>query len=89
MKTLWFKSEFVADILCGKKCDTIRTQSTRLPKVGDVVAFSVGPRPLFAQAIIERIEAVTIAELPLERSQQLSRCELETAKPMVRLTFSL
>ena len=89
MKTLWFKSEFVAPILSGEKCDTIRVESTRLPRVGDVVAFSVGPRTPFAQVIIDRIETVTPDDLPQDRSQQLARCAVDETKPLVRLMFSV
>lgn len=89
MKTLWFKFEFVAPILSGEKRDTIRAQSTRLPRVGDVVAFSVGPRTPFAQCVIDRIETVTPDDLPQDRSQQLARCAIDATKPLVRLMFSL
>lgn len=89
MKTLWFKSEFVTPILSGEKRDTIRPESTRLPHVGDTVAFSVGPRPPFAQATIVRIESVKVDELPESRHRALARCAIDARKPLVRLTFSL
>lgn len=89
MKTLWFKSEFVAPILSGEKRDTIRAQSTRLPRAGDVVAFSVGPRAPFAQCIIDRVETITPRNLTQRRSQQLERCAIDATKPLVCLTFSL
>lgn len=89
MKTLWFKFEFVAPILSGEKRDTIRVQSTRLPRVGDVVAFSVGSRTPFAQCIVDRIETVTQNDLPQSRSKQLAQCAIDTTKPLVRLTFSV
>lgn len=55
MKTLWFKAEYVADILRGAKTDTIRKASRRLPDVGERVAFSVGPRDPFAFARVVSI----------------------------------
>ena len=87
MKTLWFKQEFVAPILAGMKRDTIRFQSSRLPSIGDVVAFSVGPRPAFARATISHIEDVLPQALTQERAQQLARCAIDETKPLVRLTF--
>ena len=89
MKTLWFKQEFVAPILSGEKRDTIRAQSTRLPRVGDAVAFTVGPRPAFAHAIINSVETIASSDISDNRSQQLARCEIDPTKQMVKLTFSL
>ncbi len=89
MKTLWFKSEFVVPILSGEKRDTIRVESTRLPRVGEVVAFSVGPRTPFARCVIDRIETVIPDDFTQDRSQQLAQCAIDATKPLVRLTFSL
>ena len=89
MKTLWFKSEFVPDILAGRKTDTIRRASSRLPVAGDIVAFSVGPRPAFAIAVILEVLPVAPAEIASERLQTLARCGTGTDGPLDRLTFAL
>jgi hypothetical protein len=91
MKILWFKQEFVGSILSGEKRDTIRKASRRLPQAGDIVQFSVGPRPAFARARITAVTPVRHASISAARRAQLARC-YEAADPaddMVRLTFDL
>lgn len=71
MKTLWFKGEFVSPILSGAKTDTVRRPSTRLPQIGESVAFAVGPRPAFAHATIIGCERITVKGLPVGRRKAL------------------
>jgi hypothetical protein len=87
MKTLWFKSCYVADILAGKKRDTIRRASGRLPMLGETVAFSVGPRTPFARARIAAVEQ--IADLPDWRKNQVVDAYGEVPADAVRLVFEL
>jgi hypothetical protein len=86
MKTLWFKQIYVQDILSGTKVDTIRKRSSRLPNVGDIVAFTVGPRPPFCNV---RIISISPAEdLSDYRATQVRGIYGDTADT-VRLTFAL
>ena len=90
MKTLWFKSEFVAPILSGDKCDTIRKPSNRLPGVGDEVAFSVGPRRPFARAIITTVELIDPAsDVASSRAAQVARCYGSLGGQMARIRFRI
>lgn len=90
MSFLWFKSEFVASILAGEKCDTIRKASSRgLPKVGDVVTFSVGPRPAFARATVLTIEPVLPDDLHVSRKSAVKTIYGDETLALVRLTFRL
>lgn len=74
---LWFKHIYVADILSGIKTDTIRRASPRLPKAGDQVMFSVGPRPPFARALIVSITAVD--GMTRDRQAQVNACLGDTS----------
>jgi hypothetical protein len=86
MRTLWFKSEFVVPIMSGEKRDTIRRRSNRLPRAGEVVAFSVGPRPAFAHAVVESVESVGhIQALRRDRLHEL----IGEGGDMVRIRFTL
>lgn len=87
MKTLWFKNCFVAPILSGEKCDTIRRPSRRLPAVGETVALTVGPRPPFAYASIIAVES--IEDLSKDRAAQVVACLGESTGPLVRVSFIL
>jgi hypothetical protein len=87
MKTLWFKSCYAPDILAGRKIDTIRKMSNRLPRVGETVAFTVGPRPPFARATITNVEHVS--ELPEWRKKQVVDIYGEIPADAVRLVFQL
>ena len=89
MRHLWFKGEFVAAILSGEKCDTIRVLSKRLPAVGETVNFSVGPRRPFAQALIERREPIAADQLSSARQADVKRCIGKIDDQLVRLTFLL
>jgi len=84
VKTLWFKGEFVNPILRGEKWDTVRPRSNRLPRVGDEVAFSVGPRPPFAFARVTAVEPSLDAD---RNGLVLSMCS--TSGDMVRISFVL
>lgn len=88
MKSMWFKSEFVVPILSGEKTDTMRRKSGRLPKVGDVVNFSVGPRTPFASAHVESLEEVSISSLSEERKSQVVKCYGDVNE-LVRIKFKL
>jgi hypothetical protein len=89
MKTraIWFKGEFVADILSGAKRDTIR-QWKRLPKVGDVLSCCVGPRPPFALVRVESVEVARDIE-PARRAALFSIYGPLVPVDLVRITFSL
>jgi hypothetical protein len=69
MKTLWFKQIYVVDILARQKTDTYRKPSTRLPRAGDRIALTVGPRPPFAVATVE---SVTPVEPHSEKADELA-----------------
>jgi hypothetical protein len=85
MKSLWFKAEFVEAILSGKKRDTIRRASNRLPVVGEQVAFSVGPRTPFTVA---EITAITPARMNATRRNAVAKL-YGNADNMVMLRFRL
>lgn len=88
MKTLWFKAEFVADILSGTKTDTIRKASRRLPGVGERVAFSVGPRDPFAFARVVSIGPMQ--DVDPERATALASIYADHADAdYVRIEFAL
>lgn len=89
MKTLWFKGEFVAPILSGEKRDTIRKASTRIPKCGDIVAFSVGPRPAFAKARILSVKKTNPSQLSTSRLAQVAGCYDASVEQLVRISFEL
>ena len=86
---LWFKSEFVAPILKGQKTDTIRKDSDRLPVSGEIVSFSVGPRPAFARALIVSVAPVSLSDLDPERRAQVVQSLGKSKQRLVRLTFSV
>jgi len=85
--TLWFRRCYVADILSGKKRDTIRRVGSRLPRVGQEVSLSVGPRPAFARALITSADPVSLAELDQERAAAVQ--QMYGSDPLVRLRFDL
>ena len=90
MKTLWFKAEFVAAIMAGSKRDTIRRSGTRLPRVGDTVAFSVGPRRPFATAKIIAVEDCARESLAPSRAAQVAGCYGDSiGEPMTRVVFEV
>ncbi len=61
--TLWFRNDYVDPILAGTKTSTIRRQNGRLPRAGDVVAASVGPRPAFATLKIRSVETLRLIQI--------------------------
>jgi hypothetical protein len=86
MKKLWFKSRYVGDILSGAKRDTVRARGPRLPLPGERVGLSVGPRPSFAEALIESVDAV--AEVPAKRRREVELCyDGEMPSNPVGITF--
>jgi len=89
MKTLWFKAQFVQEILAGAKRDTIRPESARLPLVGETIALSVGPRKPFARAVVTRRARVDRSRLTRSRHDQVSECYGELPENSIRLWFRL
>lgn len=87
MRSLWFKQCFVADILAGRKTDTMRPLSARLPAAGDLVRLCVGPRPPFAEAKIKSVEIIELVSLSAERRGALSRCYRDPPSRLARLVF--
>ncbi len=72
--TLWFRNDYVDPILAATaplsppwyaatKTSTIRRQNGRLPRAGDVVAASVGPRPAFATLKIRSVETLRLIQI--------------------------
>ena len=88
MKNLWFKNEFVLPILDGHKSHTIRKSDARLPKVGEIVSFSVGPRPPFAKARVLKVRMVKLSELEPAQRTAVLRCYKNTTD-LVRVEFTL
>jgi hypothetical protein len=80
MKTLWFKSCMVPDILEGRKTDTFRRAGVKPPAVGETIAFAVGPRRAFAMARVTATRIVKAADLSQERRQIIEGC-LCTSRP--------
>ena len=89
MKTLWFKSEFVDAIVRGVKTDTIRRSSTRLPRIGEIVRLTVGPRSPFAHVRVLTVTSVNADLLPAEKRHQIFACYARDSGPFVRITFEL
>lgn len=89
MKTLWFKQCYVSPILAGEKTDTIRRESDRLPKEGEVVALTVGPRPPFCSVRIVRRERIDLSTIPDARRREVLGIYADESGPMARLTFCL
>lgn len=87
MKTLWFKGKYVEPILSGSKADTVRKNSPRLPKEGEKVKFTVGPRPEFAIAVIDSIERIN--SLPEWRRKQVIECLGDLPEDSVMINFSV
>lgn len=71
--------------LSGTKVDTIRKRHAGLPRLGEVVGLSVGPRRAFATAIVVAVEPVS--ELPAERRDELAAIYGDDARDMVRVSF--
>lgn len=88
MQTMWFKSCYVQQILSGTKTDTIRKTSDYLPKKGDVVGFSVGPRLVFCKARIDNVINIKVSELPRERAAELKALYGEVDN-LTQLQFSV
>ena len=87
MKTMWFKGKYVEPILSGAKSDTVRKNSNRLPKQGEKVKFTVGPRAAFAIAVVDSIES--IHELPELRLKQVVECLGDLPEDPVMINFSV
>lgn len=86
--TLWFKNIFVADILSGAKRDTMRPISSRkAPRPGDRIKLSVGPRPAFAEAVVESVEIITLRSLPEWRRAQVLACYPDAPPQLRRIAF--
>lgn len=85
---LWFKQIYVAPILSGEKTDTIRNAGKCKLQAGDVVTFSVGPRPAFATAKILTRENIALNELTPERREQVATL-YDADGDFCRLTFRL
>ena len=87
MKTMWFKGKYVEPILSGSKVDTVRKNSNRLPKEGEQVKFTVGPKPAFAIAVVQSIENVN--KLPEWRRKQVVQCLGDLPENPVMINFSV
>lgn len=64
--TFWFKTDLARRILAGDKTHTIRPIHQKAPKPGQIVSFSVGPRPPFAHAEILGVRTVSRDEISAE-----------------------
>ena len=89
MKSLWFKQIYVESIINGSKKDTIRNLSARLPKIGEIINFSVGPRKPFASAKIVKIEDVNLNQIVSSRKDQVTACYSDINKKFVKVSFQL
>jgi hypothetical protein len=68
MKSLWFKQVYVADILSGQKCDTIRKMSAfNKFNPDEPVQLQVGPRKPFAIAFITQVAKLERKYIQKER----------------------
>jgi hypothetical protein len=85
--TLWFKGCYKQPIVRREKIDTIRPTSCRC-QPGDIVNFSVGPRPAFARAEILTREDIRLADLAPERRAQVEKLYAVDGD-FCRLTFRL
>lgn len=89
MKTLWFRAVFVDDIVAGRKTDTYREASSRLPVEGERVALSVGPRRPFAIVIVESVERVRWRSMPAAKRSALLALGLRAGVDYRRVAFRL
>jgi hypothetical protein len=87
MKTLWFKAKYVDDVVAGKKTDTVRPASIRLPAVGELLALSVGPQRPFRFARVMRIRRVR--KLSIKKSEDLALCYATVPNNLVHIEFQL
>jgi len=87
MKTLWFKQRYVESILCEEKTFTIRAKTNL--KENDIIALSVGPRPSFAHAKINRIEQVHSSDLSIDYQQNLRTLNYKLNRILFRIDFKL
>lgn len=72
MRSIWFKACYVEAILSGAKRETVRRERwARSFNVGDVVSFTIGPRPPFAFARITAVGPVILASLPAQKRSAL------------------
>lgn len=85
---MWFKQRFVRDIVIGAKVDTIRKESRRLPRVGDTINVSVGPRSPFASLRIVCITPVATENIAPDRQASL-KSMVDTSQPMVQIAFEV
>lgn len=85
---LWFKQRYVESILSGEKTDTIRRRSSRLPVAGQIVSFSVGPRPAFARARVIAVEDVDLSNLSPGRAGQVTEL-FDPRESFSRIRFEL
>lgn len=65
----------------------MRKLSSRLPSVGEIVNFTVGPRPPFVRAKIISIKPAS--EISSARMNQLSACYKDTDQKMVKIDFEI
>jgi len=91
MRHLWFKNCYVQPILKSIKVDTIRRQTSRLPKMNEIVALSVGPRKPFAIVKIINIEIIDFDNPSLcrDRKKTLQKLYPDYEGPLIRLSFVL
>ena len=89
MKNLWFKQCYVEPILKKIKVDTIRKVISPLPKIGDEVSFSVGPRLPFAIAVILKKEIICISSVDSSKKQELQKIYPSYSGDLIRLTYKL
>lgn len=92
-RSLWFTQVLAADILAGRKRDTIRPLRPGLPEVGDEVRASVGPRPSFAILVVKARELLGWSDLDAERQAGM-RSHYRKVKDLtdiqlVRLSFDV
>lgn len=90
MKGLWFTADLAREIQAGRKRDTIRPASSRLPCAGEIVRAQIGPRRAFALLRIESAEAVLFDGLDEDRRQGLVRLYPgRDLRSLVRLRFDV
>jgi len=92
MKSVWFTAALAADVLAGRKMETVRPNRSGLPNPGEVVRAQCGPRPPFALLTVDSHEIISIASMDADRQSSLQRLYPHkdlTSVDLVRLRFRL
>ncbi len=87
MKTICFKQRYVEPILQGSKSDTVRRLNKITPRPGEKVRFSVGPRPAFAEALVDHV--IPADGLSQERQQEVIDCLGEMPEDALLISFTI